>query len=292
MDIAFFPGCLTDMFYPSVGRDAVEILERLGCTITLPDEQVCCGQMLINSGYAPETIPVAKNMIDAYEGYECIVSLTGSCMAAMLDDYPELLADDPIYSAKLAKMRGNFHEFTDFIVNVLGVTDLGAYFPRKVTYHQSCHLSRLAGIVEPPLQLLRAVEGVEYVEMEHKDRCCGFGGTFSVKEPEISAAIVREKVLTIAASGADVVCGADVPCLMNIKGAIGRMRETGELDRDIEVMHIAEILNSTSSTASAASTRSAQSAASAASTTGASSAANTTSTTSTQSTQSTQSEVN
>ena len=247
MKIAFFPGCLVDIFYPEVGEAAVNVLERLGCQIEMPGEQICCGQGLLNSGYAKQTVPIAKHIIDAYDhctDCDAIVSLTGSCMHAIIGDYPQLLADNPEYSDKLARIAPKFHEFTDFIVNTLGVTDLGVRFDAKVTYHKSCHLSRLLGVDQPPLQLLQAVRGVEYVEMEHMDRCCGFGGTFSVKEPEISGEIVREKCRTIDATGADVVCGADLPCLMNIKGCLSRMRADGEITRDIRVMHIAEILNS------------------------------------------------
>ena len=186
MKVAFFPGCMVDMFYPEIGIAAVNVLERLGCEVEMPEEQVCCGQGLLNSGYAKETVPV---------------------------------------------------------VNQLHVTDVGASFHHKVTYHKSCHVTRMLGIKEPPLKLLEAVDGLEYIEMVHAERCCGFGGTFSFKEPEISAEIVKEKCATIIETGADVVCGADVPCLMNIKGALARLHAQGAVDRDIRVMHIAQILD-------------------------------------------------
>lgn len=245
MKIAFFPGCMVDMFYPEVGIAAVNVLERLGCELELPDEQVCCGQGLINSGYRKETIPVAKMIIDAYDTskYDTIVSLTGSCMNAIVSDYPPLFADDPVYSAKLASISERTFEFTDFIVNQLGTTDVGARFPHSVTYHKSCHMTRLLGIKEPPLKLLEAVEGLEYIEMAHADRCCGFGGTFSFKEPEISGEIVQEKCQTALDTGAEVLCGADVPCLMNIKGAMQRMYKDGKADRNMPVVHIAQILD-------------------------------------------------
>lgn len=245
MRAAFFPGCMVDMFYPEIGIAAVHVLERLGVDLVLPKEQICCGQGLVNSGYAEESARVARRVIDAYyhTDYDLIISLTGSCMNAIVTDYPMLLEGDPVYSEKLESLTGRIFEFTDFIVNHEGVTDLGASFPHTVTYHASCHLTRFLGIVEPPLQLLRAVGGLEYVEMEHKGRCCGFGGTFSFKEPEISGEIVREKCLTALATGAEVLCGADVPCLMNIKGALTRMRSNGEVDRDMQVLHIAQILD-------------------------------------------------
>ena len=244
MKIAFFPGCMVDMMYPEVGIAAVQVLERLGCEVELPQNQICCGQMFLNSGYEKETIPMMKQVIDAYSGYDTIVSLSGSCLHAIVNEYPEYMEDDPDYGPRLARMRENCWEFTQFIVEKLGVTDVGATLNAKVTYHKSCHLTRLLGVQEPPLQLLKAVHGLEYVEMVQADRCCGFGGTFSLKEPEISTEIVREKVKTIEESGADVVCGADIACLMNIKGAATRMRREGKLSRDIRVMHIAEILNS------------------------------------------------
>lgn len=244
MKIAFFPGCMVDMMYPEVGVAAVEVLERLGCEVELPSDQICCGQMFLNSGYEKETIPMMKQVIDAYSGFDTMVSLSGSCLHAIINEYPAYLDDDPDYGPRLKKLRENSWEFTDFIVNKLGQTNVGAHLNAKVTYHKSCHLTRLLGVKEPPLKLLDAVDGLEYVEMEKADRCCGFGGTFSLKEPAISTEIVYEKCRTIEESGADVVCGADIACLMNIKGALSRLRSTGKLSRDIRVMHIAEILNS------------------------------------------------
>ena len=246
MKVAFFPGCMVDMLYPEVGIAAVNVLERLGCDVEIPEEQICCGQMLSNSGYKKELVPVARNVIDAYYhmDYDYIVSLTGSCMSAIIDDYP-IVIEDAEYKGKLAAIsrRDKFYEFTEFLVDVLDVTDLGASFPHTVTYHKSCHVTRFLRVDEQPMALLGAVRGLEYREMEHADRCCGFGGTFSVKEPEISAAIVSEKCQTVIDTGAEVLCGGDVPCLMNIKGALSRLRTEGKLDRDIRVMHIAQILD-------------------------------------------------
>ena len=246
MKIAFFPGCMVDMFYPEIGIAAVNVLERLGCEVDMPDDWVCCAQGLINSGYRKEMIPAAKMMVDAYEKseYDTIVSLTGSCMNAIVNDYQIVFKDDPIYLGRTRKLSERFYEFTDFIVNVLGKTDVGASFHDSVTYHKSCHVTRILGITEPPLKLLENVEGLEYREMAHADRCCGFGGTFSFKQPEIAGEMVYEKCQTIIDTGANVICGADVPCLLNIKGALSRMRSDGRLDRDIRVMHIAQILDS------------------------------------------------
>lgn len=244
MKIAFFPGCMVDMFYPEVGMAAVKLLERLGCEVELPEEQTCCGQMFLNSGYKEDTKVFARQIVDAYEGYDTIVSLSGSCMYAMMHDYVDVLADDPMYRDRHAKMANNFYELTDFIVNKLGVTNVNAHFNGKVTYHKSCHLTRMLGVEEAPLQLLKNVDGLELVEMKHPERCCGFGGTFSIKEPEISAEIVDEKCQYIIESGADAVCGADIACLMNIKGRMERLKEEGKAPSHIQVLHIAEILNS------------------------------------------------
>lgn len=244
MKVAFFPGCLVDMFYPEVGMAAVRVLERLGCELVVPDKQVCCGQPLFNSGFGKASVPTIKNTIDAYEGYETVVSLSGSCAYALKAEAGQFLRDDPVYSRKLEELKPRMFEFTEFIVDVLGVTDVGASFPHSVAYHKSCHLTRLMGIERQPLALLDGVKGLVNTPMRAADRCCGFGGTFSFKEPEISGEIVREKVQTAIESGAEYLTGADQCCLMNIKGCLERMVETGETDSKLQVIHIAQILDS------------------------------------------------
>lgn len=243
MKIHLFTQCMVDMFYPQVGIAAVEVLERLGCDIVVPEKQACCGQPLINSGYVQASKSAMKNTIAAFEDAEYIVSLSGSCAFAMKHEYAKLLADEPQWQMRAKRMADNLYEFTEFIVDVLGVTDVGARLNKKVTYHKSCHATRLLGVAEQPLTLLKNVHGLEYVEMERADRCCGFGGTFSVKQPEISEQIVAEKARYVVESGADVLCGADQACLMNIAGRLDRMEDLGQLPRPIKVMHIAEILN-------------------------------------------------
>ena len=198
MKVAFFPGCMVDMLYPEVGIAAVNVLEKLGCEVELPDDQVCCGQPFSNSGY----------------------------------------------SKKIADLAPRIYEFTQFIVDVLGVTNVGAHLDGTVTYHKSCHLTRMLGVEEQPLTLLKNVEGLSYIEMPEADRCCGFGGTFSVKEPEVSGHMVQEKVAFALATGADYLCGADQACLMNIKGALDRLIEQGAVSSNMKVMHIAQILDS------------------------------------------------
>jgi L-lactate dehydrogenase complex protein LldE len=244
MKIAFFPQCMVDMFYPEVGQAAVRVLERLGCELILPDKQICCGQPLLNAGYAAESIPLMKNIVDSYTGFETIVCLTGSCAYSIKCDYERYLGDDPVYGPKVRELSKHIFEFTEFIVDVLGVTDVGAQLDGKATYHKSCHMTRLLGVKEPPLKLLEAVDGLEYVEMKAADRCCGFGGVFSVKEPEISEQMVREKARNALDTGADYLVGADQACLMNIKGCLDRMEAEGTLDHPIKVMHIAQVLDS------------------------------------------------
>lgn len=244
MRIHLFSQCLIDMFYPTVGMDAVEVLERLGCEITVPEDQVCCGQMFTNSGYNKAASPAIKNTIELFENAPYVVSLSGSCAFAIKEEYKEIFKNDPEWLARAEKLSKKIYEFNEFIVNVLGITDVGARLPKKVTYHKSCHVTRLLGVREEPLRLLNRVHGLEYVEMEQADRCCGFGGTFSVKSPEISSVITEEKALLAAATGADIVCGSDMACLMNIEGSLQRLYKEGRIQKPVKVMHIASVLNS------------------------------------------------
>ncbi len=243
MKVHLFSQCLIDMFYPQVGLDAVQVLERLGCEIIVPDKQVCCGQMFTNSGYDSAAMGAIKNTIELFEDAEYVVSLSGSCAFAIKDEYMHILKDEPEWLARAEKLSKKIYEFTEFIVDVLGKTDIGATFPGVVTYHKSCHVTRLLGVKEQPLVLLENVKHLQYVEMEQADRCCGFGGTFSVKQPELSAAITEEKALLAAATGADYLVGADMACLMNIDGALSRLYKEGRIEKPVKVMHIAEVLN-------------------------------------------------
>lgn len=244
MKVHLFTQCMNDMFYPEVGKDAVEVLERLGCEIVVPKNQVCCGQPLINSGYVNASKSAMKNTIQAFEDAEVIVSLSGSCAFAMRDEYPRLLADEPQWALRAERVASKLYEFTQFIVDVLGVEDVGARFPHKVCLHKSCHSTRLLGVKEQPLKLLENVKDLEFVELANADRCCGFGGTFSVKQPDISEVMVAEKAQEIVDSGADVCCGADSACLFNIQGRLDRMEDMGLNPNRVKTMHIASILNS------------------------------------------------
>lgn len=237
MKVTLFATCLVDMFQGNVGKATVELLERLGCEIDFPTTQVCCGQPSYNSGYVEKSKATMKNMISAFEHAEMIVTPSGSC-AYMFKEYPHIFQDDPIWAPKAQALADKTYELTDFIVNVLKIENVGARLQGTATYHTSCHMTRLLGVQKAPITLLQNVEGLNYVELPGKDRCCGFGGTFSVKMGNISGQMVDEKVCNVEETEADILIGADAGCLINIGGRIGR---TG---KPIKVMHIAEVLNS------------------------------------------------
>ena len=237
MKVTLFATCLVDMFQGNVGKATVELLERLGCEIEFPTAQVCCGQPSYNSGYVEKSKATMKNMISAFEKAEIVVTPSGSC-AYMFKEYPHIFKGDPVWEQKAQQLANKTYELTDFIVNVLKVENVGARLQGKATYHTSCHMTRLLGVQTAPITLLQNVEGLQYVELPGKERCCGFGGTFSVKMGNISGQMVDEKVCNVEETEADILIGADAGCLMNIGGRIGR---TG---KPIKVMHIAEVLNS------------------------------------------------
>lgn len=237
MKVSLFATCLVDLFQSNVGKATVEILERLGCEIDFPESQVCCGQPSYNSGYVKESKEAMKRMIQTFEHAEYVVSTSGSC-ATMFHEYQHILKGDPIWEPKAKALAAKTYELTQFIVEVLKVTDLGARFDATVTYHTSCHMTRLLGVVEPPMILLKNVKGLKFTELPGKEQCCGFGGTFSVKMAQISEQMVDEKVKHVEETEAEYLIGADPGCLMNIGGRIERQ------GKPIKIMHIAEVLNS------------------------------------------------
>ncbi|WP_018924429.1 (Fe-S)-binding protein [Salsuginibacillus kocurii] len=237
MKVSLFITCLGDVFYPDVGKDVVEILERYGCEIDFPEKQTCCGQPAYNSGYHTDTKKAAKHMIQTFDHAEYVVAPSGSC-AAMLKEYPHLFKEEPEWKERAEALADKTYELTQFLYRVLGVKDTGAFLPKKATYHTSCHMTRLLGEKEAPYKLLENVEGLELKELPNKQDCCGFGGTFAVKMTPISEQMVDEKVEHVEETEAEVLIGADSGCLMNIGGRIDRK------DRPVEVMHIAQVLNS------------------------------------------------
>jgi L-lactate dehydrogenase complex protein LldE len=237
MKVTLFATCLVDMFQSSVGKATVELLEHLGCEIEFPESQVCCGQPSYNSGYVKETKEAMKRLIETFSDAEVVVSPSGSC-AYMLKEYPHIFNGDPVWEQKAQELADKTYELTQFIVEVLKVEDVGATFEGKVTYHTSCHMTRLLGVKEPPMTLLKNVKGLTFTELPGKEQCCGFGGTFSVKMAQISEQMVDEKVRHVEETGAEYLIGADAGCLMNIGGRIGKQ------GKPIKVLHIAEVLNS------------------------------------------------
>lgn len=238
MKVTLFATCVVDLFQSNVGKATVELLERLGCEVAFPEGQVCCGQPSYNSGYLDDTKKAMKNMIKVFENTEgYIVCPSGSC-AYFFKEYPIVFKGDKEWEPRAQKVADKTYELTQFIVDVLGVEDVGASFAGKVTYHKSCHMTRLLGVTEAPFKLLKNVKGLEYIPLDNAHDCCGFGGTFSVKMADISEQMVEEKVRHVAETEAEYLVGADGGCLMNIGGRITRE------GRPIKTLHIAEILNS------------------------------------------------
>ncbi|MGA5192941.1 (Fe-S)-binding protein [Streptomyces exfoliatus] len=245
MRVALFATCVNDAVYPSTAIATVKVLERLGVRVDFPAAQTCCGQPQYNTGYRRETEPLVHRMARAFEGYDHVVTPSGSCVAMVRDNYPR------IGRKAYAEGRGSTltdvadslvprtYELTEFLVDVLGVTDVGAYFPHRVTYHPSCHGLRMLGLGERPRRLLEAVKGLDLVELPGAEECCGFGGTFAVKNADVSTAMGADKVRNSLSTGADVLCGADNSCLMHIGGMLRRQ------DAPQRALHIAEILAST-----------------------------------------------
>lgn len=237
MKVTLFATCLVDLFQGNVGKATVELLERLGCEIDFPESQVCCGQPAYNSGYVKEAKAAMKSMIDTFADAEYVVSPSGSCIA-MFHEYPHIFKGDPVWEPKARNLAEKSYELTQFIVDVLKIEDVGARLEGKATYHTSCHMTRLLGIKQEPMILLKNVKGLEFTELPGKEQCCGFGGTFSVKMAQISEQMVDEKVMHIEETEAEYLIGADAGCLMNIGGRIDRK------GKPIRVLHIAEVLNS------------------------------------------------
>ena len=236
MRIGLFVTCLTDTLYPDTGKAVVTLLERLGHRVEFPMAQSCCGQMHFNTGYRAAAAPMVRGFAAAFDGYEAIVTPSASCAAMVREYHPVLAEGDPALARDVAALTPRVHDLATFLTGVLGVTEVGAYFPHRVTYHPTCHSLRMMHVGDAPLRLLRAVRGLDLVDLPDAETCCGFGGTFAVKNPDVSAAMCADKVAAIRQSRAEVVCAGDNSCLMHIGGALSRMR-TG-----VRSMHLAEIL--------------------------------------------------
>jgi L-lactate dehydrogenase complex protein LldE len=234
--VALFVSCLVDLFRPSVGFAALQLLEDAGCVVDVPRAQTCCGQPAYNQGDRADAVGLARRMIDALQGYDYVVVPSGSCAGMLRQHYPELFAEGSPEAERARELAERTYELISFLTDVLGVIGVDAEFPARVTYHDSCAGLRELGIKEQPRLLLQSVRGLELTELPGAEVCCGFGGTFCVKYPAISTKMVDDKVAEIAATGADVVLAGDLGCLMNVAGRLSR------LGSRIEVRHVAEVL--------------------------------------------------
>ncbi|MEU2390190.1 (Fe-S)-binding protein [Streptomyces sp. NPDC007369] len=245
MRAALFVTCVNDALYPRTGTAVVRLLERLGVEVDFPAAQSCCGQPQYNTGYRRESEPLLRRTAEAFAGHRYVVTPSGSCAAMIRNHYPRIgrLAEREGRgrgAARLAEdLAPRVYELTEFLVDVLGVTDVGAWFPHTVTYHPSCHGLRGLGLGDRPRRLLAAVKGLELVELPGAEECCGFGGTFAVKNPDVSAAMGADKTAAAAAAGAEVLCGGDNSCLAHLDGVLRRR------GAPLRTLHLAEILAST-----------------------------------------------
>jgi L-lactate dehydrogenase complex protein LldE len=238
MRVALFATCLIDALFPDAGRATVELLERLGQPVEFPLEQTCCGQMHANSGYFE--VALVRRYVDVFAGYDAVVVPSGSCAGSIRHQHPMIAraAGDEALARRSEELASRTYELSQFVIDVLGVDDVGAYFPHRVTYHPTCHSLRMLGVGDRPLRLLSNVRGIDLVELPRWDECCGFGGTFAIKNADTSAAMLADKMEAVINTGAEVLCAGDRSCLMHIGGGLERIRA------GIRTLHLAEILAS------------------------------------------------
>jgi L-lactate dehydrogenase complex protein LldE len=241
MRVSLFITCFNDTIFPQTGRAVVKILERLGHSVEFPMDQTCCGQMHYNTGFQLEAIPLVKRFVEVFESAEVVVSPSASCVGMVRHMYHHAaeLAGDHGLAKAVASITPKVFELSEFLVQKLGVEDVGAYYPHRVTYHPTCHSLRMLRVGDAPLRLLRAVRGIDLVELPRAEECCGFGGTFAVKNADTSMAMLGDKIRCVLETRAEVCVSADNSCLMNIGGALHRQRA------GVGVIHLAEILAST-----------------------------------------------
>jgi L-lactate dehydrogenase complex protein LldE len=231
VQIALFVTCIGDTLFPETAQATVQVLERLGHEVVFPEEQTCCGQMHLNSGYRDEARKLARRFVEVFDGYDVIVAPSSSCVGMVRDLYPQLVPD--------AGLGERVFELSELLVHKLGVEDVGASFPHRVTYHPTCHSLRVTHVGDAPLRLLRNVRGLELVELPAADECCGFGGTFSVKNADTSLAMLDDKCAAIESTGASVCSAVDGSCLLHIGGGLEKQGSA------VRALHLAEILAST-----------------------------------------------
>jgi L-lactate dehydrogenase complex protein LldE len=240
MRVALFATCLIDALFPDAGKATVQILERLGHAVEFPLEQTCCGQMHTNSGYFEPKL--VERYVDTFEPYDAIVAPSASCVGAIRHQHAMIAraaANDEHLATRAQQTADKTYELSQFLTDVLNTDDVGAYFPHRVTYHPTCHSLRMLKLADRPMRLLKNVKGIDLVDLARSDECCGFGGTFSIKNPDVSAAMLADKMEAVIGSGAEVLCAGDRSCLMHIGGGLERIRA------GIRTVHLAEILAST-----------------------------------------------
>jgi L-lactate dehydrogenase complex protein LldE len=239
--VALFATCYNDTMWPGTPIATVKVLERLGVRVEFPRAQTCCGQILTNTGYADEALPLVRGFVDTFARYDAVVAPSGSCVGAIREQHHDLAvgAGDDRLAERVDALTPRVYDLSQLLVDVLGVLDVGAYFPHKVTFHPTCHSIRVAHVGDRPQRLLQAVRGITYVELPEATQCCGFGGTFSLKNPDVSIAMATDKVRHVRETGAEVLVAGDNMCLMNMGGVLHRQRS------GVRTMHLAEVLAST-----------------------------------------------
>jgi len=242
--IALFATCLADALFPNAAKATVALLERLGHEVVFPPGQTCCGQMHVNTGYLQEALPLVRHHVDTFEPYEVAVAPSGSCVGSVRHQHAMVArrGGDTALAERADAVAARTYELSELLVDVLGVTDVGAHYPHRVTYHPTCHSLRLLRVGDKPLQLLREVRGLALIELPQAEVCCGFGGTFAVKNADTSTAMLADKMANVLTTRAEVCTAGDSSCLMHIGGGLSRMK-TG-----VRTVHLAEILASTEGT--------------------------------------------
>jgi len=239
--VALMVTCLNDALFPETGRNTVALLQRLGVDVEFPKTQTCCAQPMVNTGYLDEAVPVVRNFVNAFEGYDAVVTPSGSCAGSVRHQHSIVArrsGDEGLVRAS-AEVAPKVLELSEFLLDVLGVTDVGAHFPHTVAYHPTCHSLRMLGVGDRPTRLLKAVRGLTLVDLPEATECCGFGGTFAVKNADTSVAMGNDKVRNVLATGAEVLVAGDRSCLMHVGGLLSRQRA------GIRVMHLADVLAQT-----------------------------------------------
>ena len=241
MKIALFATCLVDTLFPDVGKATVRLLRRLGHDVDFPKQQTCCGQMHINTGYQREAVPLVRTFVETFEPYDAVVAPSASCVGSVRHQHAMVArrAGDEVLATRAEALAARTYELSELLVDVLGVDDVGATYPHRVTYHPTCHSLRMLRVGDKPLRLLRNVQGIDLVELNEADVCCGFGGTFAIKNADVSTAMLSDKMSNVLQTHAEVCTAGDSSCLMHIGGGLSRL-QTG-----VRTVHLAEILAST-----------------------------------------------